>query len=202
MQTHELVARLHAFAADRKAKHQMLSDRINAARQQANQLEAAVEAASKLMSDVWRVYIDARTAVAKTLVGSANRVIGTVFGPHDAELGFRETKSGDTIGMEFFLKDKRTGAVRPTSEGFGRGLMEVAALTLRMAMVELLNADKVLVLDEPVPSLDADRQAALCDLMSRFCQDHGYQMVVVTHSFEFADAAGTVLMRTSGKSNE
>jgi ABC-type sugar transport system ATPase subunit len=61
----------------------------------------------------------------------------------------------------------------------------------------LIMRPKVLLLDEPLASLDEDTQAELIDLLRKTQRDHAITVLHVTHSSREAETLGTMRLRLS-----
>ena len=124
--------------------------------------------------------------------------LSTIYGQnYRFELEY-EVRRNQAEATPWIVKDGERTSPR---DEVGGGVLDVAALALRLAlwaMAEPRTAGTFL-LDEPSKFLSGDLQADFGRMLAELADLLGAQFIVVTHSPEVAEAAGTVYSVTMGK---
>jgi DNA repair exonuclease SbcCD ATPase subunit len=159
----------------------LIDNRINEKAEELNKTRRDIQLAKTIRSAYREVKPILRKGRISAVTGAVNRVFASLFGtnfsisidPEDYTL---------FIGKE---EDKRS--MRTVSGGEGVNL----GLALRLAIVESVGKQDVLVLDEPTESLDDHRKELLIDLLDNLKTN--VQMIVVSHSPLLISTADTLI---------
>lgn len=162
-----------------------LQDALNRAAEERAQAETLEHVVSLLsaMQEVWRERFQAGVGevVSRGLTAAFGEPLDLV-----VEMG----QSGDLPVAKFSVRDSR-GLVTDIIDSRGGGLVNVASFLLRVLL--LLSARpplaRLLVLDESFANVSGEYLPAVVALLRRICDDGGFQLLLVTHRPELADAA-------------
>lgn len=113
-----------------------------------------------------------------------------------------ELKRGSTVCEMYLLDDAGFRTDPMTAEG--GGVVDVIALSLRLAVWALSRPENVLVLDEPFKFLSANLRPAAADILSQMSTRLDLQIVMVTHDpvlTEVADRVFRVVKNADGRSS-
>jgi DNA repair exonuclease SbcCD ATPase subunit len=77
-------------------------------------------------------------------------------------------------------------------EANGGGLLDILSFTLRIALLIISKNRRVLILDEPMKFVSADRRETCYALMERLSHELDIQIIAVTHEDAFTDKADRV----------
>jgi len=67
----------------------------------------------------------------------------------------------------------------------GGGALDVISLIIQIGLIKLQGENKLLIADEPLKHLSADKQEVIGKLIEDLCNELGVQVILVTHSPEF-----------------
>ena len=157
-------------------------DRTEREKAEAELLEHVVSLLSA-MQELWRERFQAGVGevVSRGLTAAFGEPLDLV-----VEMG----QSGDLPVAKFSIRDSR-GLATDIIDARGGGLVNVASFLLRVLL--LLSARpplaRLLVLDEAFANVSAEYLSAVVALLRRICDDGGFQLLLVTHRPELADAA-------------
>ena len=151
-------------------------------RTEAEQLEHVVALLAALQ-DAWRERFE--EAIGRVV----SRGLTEVFG-EPIELVVEIGQSADLPTARFAVRDGR-GLETDVMDARGGGLVNVASFLLRVLL--LLSARpalaRLLILDESFVNVSAEFTGPLVALLRRIVDDGGFQVLLVTHRPELADAA-------------
>jgi len=157
-------------------------DRAAQERAEAELLEHVVSLLSA-MQELWRERFQAGVGevVSRGLTAAFGEPLDLV-----VEMG----QSGDLPVAKFSIRDSR-GLATDIIDARGGGLVNVASFLLRVLL--LLSARpplaRLLVLDEAFANVSAEYLSAVVALLRRICDEGAFQVILVTHRDELADAA-------------
>ena len=100
-----------------------------------------------------------------------------------------EVKRGKTEARLVFLDD---GEEVEPMEASGGGVVDIAALALRIAGWSLSKTENVIVLDEPFRFISNDKQALAAEVLKELSKTLNLQFIIVTHRPEIVDVADNV----------
>lgn len=100
-----------------------------------------------------------------------------------------EVKRGKTEAKLVFMDD---GEEVDPMEASGGGVVDVAALALRIAAWSLSKTDNVIVFDEPFRFISNDKQALAASVLKELSKTLNLQFIIVTHRPEIIDVADAV----------
>jgi hypothetical protein len=111
------------------------------------------------------------------------------------EFKFNLAKRAKTTACEFVLHtDEYPGFIDLTMT-HGRSVKEVIGIILRLLIINLdKDMNRFLILDEPFGGLEPERQVIARDFMKNVAAEFGIQLLVVTQSREFNEAADKELI--------
>ena len=100
-----------------------------------------------------------------------------------------EVKRGKTEAKLIFMDD---GEEVDPMDASGGGVVDIAALALRIAGWSLSKTDNVIVLDEPFRFISNDKQALAAEVLKELSKTLNLQFIIVTHRPEIVDIADSV----------
>lgn len=168
----------------------MLTQDAREARERADALRAEAETLDNVvallaaMQEVWRGRFQGAVGevVSQGLAGVFGEALDLII-----EMG----QHGDHPTARFALRDPRGLETTDIMDARGGGIVNVAAFLLRVLL--LLSArpamNRLLVLDEPFINVSAEYRPAVTALLRRICDEGGFQIIMVSHTPELADAA-------------
>lgn len=109
----------------------------------------------------------------------------------DMKLEFRtsiEKVRGKTSVRFSLLQD---GTEAPIMDSYGGGVIVVAGVLLRIVTVMTLNARRFILLDETLAHVSKQYVPNISRLLNKLCAELGFDILMVTHTDEFAEFANT-----------
>ena len=87
------------------------------------------------------------------------------------------------------------------NDDIGGGVIDVVAFALRVTLWALQDSqtDNVMVLDEPLKNLDAERLVLVGNMIKKLSEDLDLQFIMVTHEIQIAEAADASWLVTKTK---
>ena len=143
-----------------------------------------VKAATEAQALFQEVSIAVQTTVHSRIASVVTRCLEAVWG--DDAYAFKitwERKRGRTEAAISLVRD---GNEVDPRDGAGGGVCDVVAFSLRLAalMLHRPKLRRLLIADEPLRHLSADRRPAARAMLQQLAKDMGFQMVFATHSKE------------------
>jgi hypothetical protein len=102
-------------------------------------------------------------------------------------------RTGDRMDAEFVIKIGDTPLPGPLLDSTGGGMLDVAAFTMRLAVVSILRVKGPIIMDEPFRHVDADAMVRLAAFVRRLSDDLGIQLIIVTHDTVLQNVADSVV---------
>ena len=109
------------------------------------------------------------------------------------EFQFLLKTRGDSSSCEFEIANGSHPGFSDIKLCNGKSVQEIVSIIFRIILVSLTKNRKVMVLDEPSGGVECDRQILLAKFLSDICRKFEIQLIVVTHSAEFAGASDHLL---------
>lgn len=157
-------------------------------------LGTRIEDLSKIVG-VLNAYADERQAVVQSQIEQiVSQGLQTIFG-EDLNLRVVTKQVGSRTEVDFVLVSSASGETLETSilDSRGGGVAAVAGFLIQAVIVLLTPGLRpVLFLDEVFSQVSRGYLAPLADFISELCERSPLQVVLVTHSEEFEDAADLV----------
>jgi DNA repair exonuclease SbcCD ATPase subunit len=123
--------------------------------------------------------------------------IQSVFGPHYA-FRIEQKTARNQVTFEYRIKHEFEGSVHESAlrGAHGGGLVALVGFLLRVVMVLFAHPARrrIIFLDETMAALDGDKRGAFAALVRRLGDSLGLQVVLITHSPEYADEADKVYL--------
>lgn len=192
---------LEAALRRKRSKHdrrvgeaRSLAQRLRGSREEISALEARREALEQAI-EVFNSFADERQqqvqAQLETLVTEG---LHAVFG-EGLSFHVSQGMKGKTAQVDFFIRSTTDGHEidTPVMEARGGGVAAVVGFLVRLVLL-LLKSDvrRVLFLDESFAQLSAEYEPRLAEFMRELIDRTGAQIVLVTHSDAFSDAADAI----------
>lgn len=184
------VARLDAVRqrlVEARARRMALTEQRDTAAEAAAAAEAEVRAADVATAQLHAVQDITSARVQQTIADLCSEGLRIVFDDPTVRLDVRTVERRGVLEVDLVLV---RGAVETDPlEGNGGGLVADAAAMLRMVLVRLLaqrGLAPLLVLDEPFAALSQGNRAAMAETLEQVADSLGIQVLVITHSDEFA----------------
>ena len=141
--------------------------------------------------------------VASKGVGRVESVVTqglqTVFGPTvSCVLERKDGAKGTTYAIKLRVKTEQGDVVGDPLDSFGGGPVNVMAFLLRVLMLHRFKLARLLVLDESFNNVSREYLRAVSALLKTLVEDHGYEILAVTHQPELA-AQATRTYRVGGE---
>ena len=142
--------------------------------------------------------------VAKTQIEtSVTNALQFVFGP---EYSFKiTTKNGVNAEADFFVVTNRRGKQIESapSMGKGGGIIDILAVSLKFALLELLKYDGLIWLDEPFKHVSEDYIGKAGRLLQFMAETSGRQIILITHNEQLAKmcARTVIVTQENGRSS-
>lgn len=170
-----------------RARRTALTEQRDAAAAAAEAAEAEVRAADVATAQLHAVQDITSARVQQTIADLCSEGLRIVFDDPTVRLDVRTVERRGVLEVDLVLV---RGAVETDPlEGNGGGLVADAAAMLRMVLVRLLSQRglaPLLVLDEPFAALSQGNRAAMAETLEQVADSLGIQVLVITHSDEFA----------------
>lgn len=109
----------------------------------------------------------------------------------DLRLVILTKQVGKRTDVDFLIRDS-VGVETTILESRGGGVAAVTGFLLRVVMVVLKDAPKLLVLDESFAQVSAEYEPRVAEFLGQLASDLGIQIVLVTHSTAYEDASDRV----------
>lgn len=102
-------------------------------------------------------------------------------------------RGGRTVVEPIFFRD---GQGFPPGKQTGCGPLDIATMTLRIAIWSIIKLRPVIILDEPGKNLDSDAISRMEGLLQTLSNEFGLQFIIVTHEKELVSNASRVFKVT------
>ena len=144
-----------------------------------------VKAATEAQGILQETAAAVQQTVLSRIASVVTRCLQAVWGEEDAyqfKIDFKKAR-GRTEAAICLVRD---GNEVDPLDGAGGGVADVVSLALRLAalMLHRPKLRRLLVADEPLRHLSADRRPAARAMLQQLAKDMGFQMVFATHSKE------------------
>lgn len=141
--------------------------------------------------------------VARKGVGRVEQVVTqglqVVFGPNvSCILEKKEGARGTTYAIKLKVVTAQGEVIGDPMDSFGGGPVNITAFLFRVLMIHRFKLARLLVLDETFNNVSREYLRAVSSLLKTLVEDHGYQILAVTHQPELA-AQATKAYRVSGE---
>lgn len=121
----------------------------------------------------------------------------------------------DSYRFEFDMKTRRDSSACDFTIGHselprmtdivlcnGKSIQEIVAIIFRIILIKLdKRTRKIVVLDEPGSGIELERQRVTSKFLADICHKFNIQLIVVTHSMEFIEHAGSIVDINKEKKN-
>lgn len=102
---------------------------------------------------------------------------------------------GNNSACEFLVKNNTFPGWAELQYCHGRSVEEIVGTILRIVLIKLLkNQRKIVILDEPLGGVEKHRQRIASEFVEQICKQFDIQLIVVTHSDEFAEFANEEIL--------
>jgi DNA repair ATPase RecN len=146
-----------------------------------NQILIQTEAA---LSDLTSKVMDSSTSSIDKMVTQG---LQYVFDDMDLEFKAVVDKYRGKTAVKFTLL--QNGEEVPILDSYGGGVVVVTGVLLRVVTIMALKARRFMILDETLSHVSKKYISRVSSLLSKLCSDLGFDIVLVTHSPEFAEYA-------------
>lgn len=169
-------------------------ERAKATKAEAKSLQEFITSADEAIG-ILNSFADARQAEIQRKVESiVSHGLTTIF---DDDLSFHIESStrGKLAATEFMIRSKQGEEVVETSvmDARGGGVAAVVGFLLRLVVLLLRpDARRILFLDETFAQLSAEYEPRLAEFLQELAERTGTQLVLVTHSTAYTEAADVV----------
>ena len=176
----QLRRQLNPILADYRAATVMVRTERQAVKHAEQTVQATTEAQALLQETAQSVQMQVHSRIA----GVVTRCLQAIWG--DSAYEFRitfERKRGRTEAAISLVRD---GNELDPLDGAGGGCCDVVSLSLRLAAIMLARPKlrRLLIADEPLRHLSADRRPAAREMMQTLAKDLGFQLIFATHARE------------------
>lgn len=160
---------------------------------EAKELEDACGEAGRLLA---RFADERQGRVVEAIESVTSAGLSSVFA-EPMQLHLRQTVRARRVEIDVTVSTQ-DGLETPILEARGGGLAAVASFLLRVTVLLLTNgARRLIVADESFAHLSAEYIPRMAEFLAELCERTGLQIILVTHSPEFADAADVVVRMVS-----
>ena len=185
------VARARADYEGRAGQARMLLSELQRAKEEVTDLETRIEDLGLIVAFM-AAYADERQAVVQTQIENiVTKGLRTIFG-EDLALKMVNRQVGRRPELDFVLVSTIGGETLETSilDARGGGVAAVAGFLIQAVLVLLTPGLRpVVFLDEVFAQVSAEYEEPLADFIAELVQRSDLQVVLVTHSTAFGQAA-------------
>ena len=191
MNTYELEK---LFGTVGRARHQLdlAKFRLAELENEKRETKAELERLERIRKVVQGVSVQIQYEISEKITSLVNEALQELFGD-EYEFAIRfEAQRGKVYA---FLTLKRDGEEVSIADSVGGGVVDIIALTLRLSFWALRgDTPPVLIFDEPLRFLSEGYRAVAAQLLRKIAEMLDVQIIMVTHTPEFANAAERVFV--------
>ena len=139
---------------------------------------------NKIISTSANVTIDNLKTWIETIL---NETISTLFPEENFKI---EINLSDKSGLDFIIYD---GESKINFWDTGGGFVDIINILMQLIIIHLSNNEKILIADEPLKHLDSSKQEPMARLLSEISKELDIQIILITHSNDFAEASDNTI---------
>lgn len=118
------------------------------------------------------------------------------------KISFLVDKKEGARGTSYKMLIKKGDVVGDPFDSFGGGVINVASFLLRIIMIKRFKTAKMVVLDESMNNVSSEYQEKVSTLLKTLATEHGFNILLITHSPELAKASDKVYQVYQGEDLE
>lgn len=188
------IKKLEQKVIRRRAQRDSVQDQAEKVQTELSQLRTDVEDLEKIHGVITAYAKTYQEDFLKQIENVVSHGLTSIF-EESMEFKIHQSVVGKRLEVKFSLITYQHDKPLETSimDSRGGGIGAVVGFLLRVAILMLMpNARRLLVLDETFAQLSVEYLPALSEFIAQLCEQTGIQVLLVTHSTEFASEADVV----------